>query len=101
MMRNKELKIWAALLIILQVLDGLFTFWGIENFGTKVEGNPLVKSLIESWGPEQVLITIKLFAVGIIIFLMSQKALKPLIFIAGAYVAVVYMWFRFWCHVVL
>ncbi len=39
------------LLVVLQVLDGLFTYIGVTRLGLAVEGNPIVRWLMGHLGP--------------------------------------------------
>ena len=54
------------LLIIFQILDGLFTILGISFFGVEIEGNPLVRQIIEVIGPNFGIGLVKLSTIAII-----------------------------------
>lgn len=58
------------LLCLLQVLDGVFTFIGVSRFGLEIEGNPLVRFLMESFGYATALAGIKGIATLIVLFLI-------------------------------
>lgn len=96
---KKELILWASALAILQILDGLLTFWGVSNFGPNVEGNPLVKSLIEKFGADAALLSIKLFGIFLSFLFVKLEAHKVLIFLTGLYGGVVLIWLRFWVSI--
>lgn len=98
---NKKLLSWAIGLIVLQILDALFTCWGISRFGPEVEGNPLVKYLAITYGAEIALCSVKLVGILACIFLYWAKARTSLIFLTGLYTGVVFIWFRFWLHVMI
>jgi len=72
-MRNFALKIRYILLFILQILDGLFTYLGVQKFRTiNVEGNPIVHYVMSQLGPAEGLITIKLIACLFLVILFYQ-----------------------------
>ena len=56
----------ALFLSILQALDGLLTALGVSRFGTSIEGNPLLRTLMEEFGYVPTLASMKIAAVGII-----------------------------------
>jgi len=56
----------AWLLILFQVLDGLLTLLGISFFGVEVEGNPLVRQIIQTVGPSFGIGLVKLATIAII-----------------------------------
>jgi len=56
--------------IVMQILDGLFTFWGTFNFGAIAEGNPIIRYFIENYG----LISI-LWIKGFVILLLGVMIL--------------------------
>ena len=51
-----------ALFLVVQALDGAFTYFALLQFGPAVEGNPLVASLIHGLGHGPGLVSAKLFA---------------------------------------
>lgn len=63
---KKEIVILGTILSILQVLDGVLTGIGIYHFGTDVEANPLLQSLMHQYGYVEALVITKLFALGIV-----------------------------------
>lgn len=52
--------------IILQVIDGIFTYAGVLclGLGIEIEGNPLLRSLMYELGPGTALMLIKGLAIG-------------------------------------
>ena len=63
-------KLQLIILIALQFLDGILTYSGIIKFRTAaVEGNPIVRQIIELSGPIFGLTAVKLLAILTIIFL--------------------------------
>lgn len=63
-------------LILLQVLDGLLTYWGVvyTGYGPQIEGNPLLQYLIIQFGPGIALFSVKCFA--IVLLLVWYKHFK-------------------------
>jgi uncharacterized membrane protein len=68
--QTNDLMVLGSLLILVQILDGLFTAIGINSFGIAIEGNPLIRSAIEVWGVVPTLFSIKLATITVTIFLM-------------------------------
>jgi uncharacterized membrane protein len=72
-----------ALLLVLQVLDGILTFTGLSIFGVEMEGNALLRRLAEMYGAAPTLFFVKLTAIGFVIFLTlnahRRRYLRPVI----------------------
>lgn len=51
--------------LVVQLLDGLFTYLGIITYGRAVEGNPLVASMIQAFGDAGGLMSAKMAAAGL------------------------------------
>lgn len=67
----------------LQILDGLLTVAGITKFeGTHIEGNPLLRELMEIVGPINAVILAKVFAI-LVIITICQKEQSRLLFKAA------------------
>jgi hypothetical protein len=66
---GKKALILGGLLCLLQALDGIFTSIGISRFGIDIEGNPLVRLLMEEYGQLMVLALLKALSVGSIVLL--------------------------------
>jgi hypothetical protein len=50
--------------LVVQALDGIFTYLGVGIWGVKIEANPIVASAMASTGPTVGLFGMKLIAVG-------------------------------------
>ena len=63
--------------MVVQCLDGVFTYLGIATFGTSIEANPLVSSAIAVAGPGAGLAAAKLLAAacGIVLHLLRVHGL--------------------------
>ena len=61
------------LFLLVQALDGAFTYFGVTTFGPHIEGNPLVASLMLGFGEQAGLVSAKIFAgtLGVILYLAS------------------------------
>ena len=53
----------------LQVFDGVFTSIGTAQMGTHMEGNPLLKTLMDHMGANEALTLVKAFAVMAVVFM--------------------------------
>ncbi len=60
---HEDLHLLGALFIALQIIDGLLTYHGVTLRGTGVEGNILIRILMESFGIATALVAAKLLAV--------------------------------------
>lgn len=72
---NPDVLVLTSVLLALQVLDVIFTASGIATYGLGVEGNPVVRALMQRFGSLQALLIVKSFAVLMILALMllSQR----------------------------
>lgn len=92
-MINKN-NFWAVYLYILQFLDGLLTWWGVMflGIGTEIEGNPLVKYVMDTLGVELGLTFVKLVAIILIYYLFSHWSKKGRWILCSIYTIVVGIW---------
>lgn len=56
-------------LAVLQAMDGILTSVGVSRFGPAIEGNPLLRALIEEYGHTPTLALTKIFAIFVVIAL--------------------------------
>lgn len=63
---SQEMIVLSAILIILQISDGILTGLGMNMFGTAAEGNIFLRALMESWGYIPALVICKSVAIGVI-----------------------------------
>jgi hypothetical protein len=99
--RSKIEQLNFSILMVCMVLDGFFTFIGIQEYGLSIEGNPLIVYISSLIGYELALLFVKL--VGIIIiyvwykFLHSSSWLHPVLLLLASYVYfhVVAIWATF------
>ena len=70
--RNKisqEMLILATLMIIIQILDGILTGFGVQLFGIDAEGNNFVRFIMHRFGHIEGLFIIKTMAIFIVAIL--------------------------------
>lgn len=56
-------------LAVLQAMDGILTSVGVSRYGPAIEGNPLLRALIEEYGHTPTLALTKIFAIFVVIAL--------------------------------
>src|SRR5262245_3192303 len=74
--------------LIAQVLDGTFTYMGVITFGTGIEANPVIVSLMAYLGHGPALMTAKVAAGGLGIGLHLRGTHGAVALLAGFYAAV-------------
>ena len=94
--------------IILQILDGTFTYWGVSTYGIEIEGNPFVSMLIEQFGLLPGLLMAKGSGIAIVTYFYniykknSSETFKTfswvLITVNLIYALVVFVWFLVWLN---
>jgi uncharacterized membrane protein len=76
-----EIVVLGLVLAILQVLDGVLTAIGIHQYGTDMEGNLLLRSLMSLVGYIPALMVVKSASIALIVLLCRQATkmtwLKP------------------------
>lgn len=63
---SREIVILAAVMALLQVLDGVLTAIGVTHLGTAAEGNVLIRHLMQSIGALPALAIVKGFAILVV-----------------------------------
>lgn len=63
---SREVAVLGAILILLQIMDGVLTAIGVGHFGHASEANLAIRYLMESWGHIPALITVKSFAIVVV-----------------------------------
>jgi hypothetical protein len=80
---SSKAAILGVSLIVLQLLDGFLTFWGLSIFGVEMEGNVLLRDLAILYGAAPALFFVKLVAIGFVIFLTffahRRRWIRPVI----------------------
>lgn len=74
---SRELVTLGVILAILQILDGVLTGIGVSMLGTGMEGNFILRSMMESWGHMTALIVVKTFAIGVVASLTVLATIVP------------------------
>lgn len=62
----------ALILVTFQILDGALTYSGMNTFGIRAEGNPLLRNFMELVGVLPAIALTKLFCIGVVLGLCSQ-----------------------------
>ena len=65
----KEIAILGIILVGMQIADGILTAIGVSYFGTSIEGNVVLRTLMNSYGVVATLIGVKVIAIGIVMTL--------------------------------
>ena len=87
----KKALLLGCFLSLLQALDGMLTMLGVSRFGVGVEGNPLVRGLMEEFGHVPALTIIKCVAIGVVIALSYFATKLPWVNNAMGAVSCVYI----------
>ena len=74
--------------LLVQALDGVFTYLGVSVWGPDIEGNPLILSAMSVAGMVPGLATAKLMAIGVGILLHLRRVHNLVAFLNVIYVAV-------------
>ena len=64
-------------LAALQAVDGVLTSIGVTRFGTSIEGNPMLRQLMENFGHIPTLAILKLIAIIIVLSLTYLAQRRP------------------------
>lgn len=72
---STEILVLGLILATLQVIDGILTGIGVMHFGTSIEGNAVIRNLMEIIGAGYALVIVKVIALGVVALLckMSTK----------------------------
>lgn len=79
------------ILCIMQALDGVLTTIGVSRFGIESEANPLIRSLMESYGEVFALALVKSFAIVAICVLVFLAHRVSWVSKALGYVTALYL----------
>jgi hypothetical protein len=69
---DSRIVVLALILVGFQILDGALTYSGMNTFGIRAEGNPLLRSFMQSVGVLPAIALTKLVCIGVVIGLCSQ-----------------------------
>jgi hypothetical protein len=70
--KRTHIQLIAAILVTLQILDGLLTYAGMYTFGIAAEGNPLLRGLMNNVGVLPAIAIIKLLCIATVLALCAQ-----------------------------
>ena len=74
--------------LLAQLLDGIFTYIGVNTFGLSVEANPLIAALMASYGHGTALVGAKTVAGALGVCLHLREIHAAVALLAGFYVVV-------------
>jgi hypothetical protein len=74
--------------LLAQCFDGVFTYVGVLSFGMSIEANPLIASLMETFGHGVALTGAKLLAASLGICLHLRQIHSAVAVLAGFYIVV-------------
>lgn len=74
--------------VVVQYLDGLFTYVGIHTWGPSIEANPIVSSAVACAGPGGGLVLAKIVAIGLGMALHLRQVHGIVALLTAFYVAV-------------
>ena len=74
---SREVLILGLILCFLQVLDGILTGIGVATLGLAMEGNVLLRSIMESLGHTTGLVIVKSFAIVAVLTLTALCSIVP------------------------
>ena len=72
-----------VLFLVIQMLDGVLTYWGVTRFGIELEMNALLSSWMHAVGPGLTLVVAKAVACACGFILYRARYLRPLAAVAG------------------
>lgn len=67
----REMVVLAVILALLQIADGVLTGIGVMWFGTAIEGNGLLRTLMDTVGPVAALLIAKSISISVIVILVG------------------------------
>ena len=82
---SREATAIFAMFLTIQILDGLFTYWGVSMLGVDVEANALLATSIGAVGAPRALLSAKLLACLCGYILYRTEFHRPLAITTGLY----------------
>lgn len=90
-----------AIFFLVQLLDGVLTYWGVNRFGVEMELNTLLVAGMLSIGPGATLMAAKLVACAGGLVLYASGYYRPLAAVSGLCLGLaVIPWLVFWFYTV-
>lgn len=77
---------WLAFVVV-QALDGVFSYVGVATIGSGIEANPLLAWYLHMFGPAAAFVGAKLFAVGCGLILYQTRHYRVVTGLTAVYVA--------------
>jgi hypothetical protein len=79
----RQAPIVLSLFLLIQLLDGMLTYWGVSRFGIELEMNTLLSGWMHQIGPAPTLFMAKALACGCGLVLYRAQYLRALAAVAG------------------
>ncbi len=80
-------------LLLFQILDAVLTYIGVLSFGVEMEGNPLIRFLMNLVGPLVAIFVVKSFAVLCVVYLWNLRTKVQWIPRAAKFLSLYYLFF--------
>lgn len=98
---SRQAPLVLGIFFLVQALDGVLTYWGVNEFGVEMEMNAILASGMLSIGPGATLVAAKLVACAGGLVLYGSGYHRPLAAVAGLCLGVaVVPWLVFWFYTV-
>ena len=88
---SRDIVILGLAVAALQILDGILTGIGVDRFGTSIEGNLFIRSLMEHFGHYEALFMVKSFALLVVASLCMLSHVVSWVPKAMKYIIVIYL----------
>lgn len=96
---SRQAPLVLTIFFLVQFLDGLLTYWGVNRFGVEMELNAILATGMLSIGPGATLIAAKLVACAGGLVLYANGYYRPLAAVAGLCLGLaVIPWLVFWFY---
>jgi hypothetical protein len=98
---TRQAPLVLTIFFVVQLLDGILTYWGVNRFGVEMELNTLLAAGMVSIGPAATLMAAKLVACAGGLVLYASGYFRPLAAVAGLCLGLaVVPWLVFWFYTV-
>ncbi|MCC6219817.1 MAG: hypothetical protein IT291_01095 [Deltaproteobacteria bacterium] len=88
---SRDVLALGSFLVVLQALDAILTGMGVARFGSSIEGNPLLRSLMDEVGTVSALAYAKILAIVVVVTLTLITAKVPWVKRALGAISAVYV----------
>jgi hypothetical protein len=97
----RQAPVVLGIFMLVQLLDGVLTYWGVNRFGIELEMNTILASSMLAIGPGATLVAAKLIAAAGGLVLYGNGYYRPLAAVSGLCLGLaVVPWLIFWFYTV-